>query len=96
MEEENGIPVTTPVRRLCNEIQLFDLCDLESCNYKEGRFCTSQELIERFESIAEDDVRQADRYQDVEDDAVDGDDESDFGDGLDVVGYDDEGAWEDE
>ncbi len=96
MEDENNIPVTTPVRRLCNEIQLFDLCDLESCNYKEGRFCINQELIERFENISEDDARQVDRYQDGEDDAVDGDDESDFGDGLDVVGYDDEGVWEDE
>lgn len=96
MEDETDIPVTKPVQRLCNEIQLFDLCDLGTCNYKEGRFCTNQELIERFESIAEDDARQADRYQDAESDYVDEDDESDFGDGLDIDGIDDEDGWEDE
>jgi hypothetical protein len=41
------------VRRLCNEIQLFDLCDLERCRHKEGLFCTDQELVGRFESIAD-------------------------------------------
>jgi hypothetical protein len=46
-----------PVQRLCSEIQLFDLCDLEVCNYKEGRFCRQEELLVRFEHIADEDVR---------------------------------------
>ena len=43
------------VPRLCSEIQLFDLCDLESCTDKSGRFCTNQDLLSRFERISEDD-----------------------------------------
>ena len=27
-------------RRLCSEIQLFDLCELEKCHFKDERFCT--------------------------------------------------------
>jgi hypothetical protein len=46
-----------PVHRLCNEIQLFDLCDLEKCGHKQGLYCTSTELLDRFESIAEEDER---------------------------------------
>ncbi len=47
-----------PVQRLCSEIQLFDLCDLERCSHKEGRFCSNVELLTRFERISEkDDMR---------------------------------------
>jgi hypothetical protein len=48
-------------RRLCSEIQLFDLCDLETCRKKDGRFCTDPEVLERFEAIKEEDDR-ATRY----------------------------------
>ncbi|HIJ97237.1 MAG TPA: hypothetical protein HPP94_16175 [Desulfuromonadales bacterium] len=41
--------------RLCSEIQLFDLCDLDVCRYKSGRFCTNADLVERFDKISEDD-----------------------------------------
>lgn len=37
-------------QRLCSEIQLFDLCELEQCNFKEGRFCTDPELLAQFEA----------------------------------------------
>lgn len=54
--EENA--VGKPVQRLCSEIQLFDLCERERCNYKQGRFCTNGELLMRFERISEkDDTR---------------------------------------
>jgi hypothetical protein len=47
-------PATTTSRelpqRLCSEIQLFDLCELEQCNFKEGRFCTDPELLAKFEA----------------------------------------------
>lgn len=43
------------LRRLCSEIQLFDLCDLEHCSHKEGRFCTSTALLARFEHISDED-----------------------------------------
>lgn len=94
MDDENG-KEAKPTQRLCNEIQLFDLCDLDACSYKEGRYCTNQGLIERFEAIAEDDGRQADRYQDADQDDSDGDEEALYGSGLDDDGYDD-GGWEDE
>jgi hypothetical protein len=75
-----------PVQRLCNEIQLFDLCDLEKCGHKQGQYCTSKVLLTRFEAIAEEDEQPA-----VEgfvsgglDDAEGTDD-----DGTDGEGYDD-------
>lgn len=70
-----------PVQRLCNEIQLFDLCELEKCGHKQGLYCTSPELLDRFEAIAEDDERQP----------VEGfiSDELDDGEAADDGGYDD-------
>jgi len=68
-------------RRLCSEIQLFDLCDLGPCNSRNGRFCTNPVLLGRFEKIAEDELRVPERYTSEESD----DEEVD-----DVDGYDDE------
>jgi hypothetical protein len=45
-------------QRLCSEIQLFDLCDLENCRQKNGRYCTNPEALERFEAIKEEDPEQ--------------------------------------
>jgi hypothetical protein len=42
-------------QRLCSEIQLFDLCDQETCCQKDGRFCRNLEVLEQFEAIKEDD-----------------------------------------
>jgi hypothetical protein len=42
-----------PVQRLCNEIQLFDLCDLEVCSFKEGKFCANEEHLAAFEQISD-------------------------------------------
>jgi hypothetical protein len=55
--EESGAEPVKPVQRLCNEIQLFDLCELEKCGHKQGLYCSSQELLNRFEAIAEEDER---------------------------------------
>ena len=46
-----------PVKRLCSEIQLFDLCELDQCRHKDGRFCTESRTLERFEAIKEEDER---------------------------------------
>lgn len=51
-ETVRSVPLK-PVKRLCNEIQLFDLCNQEQCRYKEGRLCTNEEMLNRFEQIAE-------------------------------------------
>jgi hypothetical protein len=53
--EEHHPEASQQLRRLCSEIQLFDLCDLERCSHKQGRFCTRAELLARFEQIAEED-----------------------------------------
>ena len=49
-------------QRLCSEIQLFDLCDLETCCQKNGRYCTNPEVLERFEAIKEEDERSPEQY----------------------------------
>lgn len=54
-------------RRLCSEIQLFDLCDLSQCSFKDGRYCTHADLLARFESLAEPEDKPAHRYDDDDD-----------------------------
>jgi hypothetical protein len=46
------------VQRLCSEIQLFDLCDLDYCSHKEGRFCTKEDVLQKFEAIKEEEEQQ--------------------------------------
>ena len=85
-----------PVQRLCNEIQLFDLCELERCGHKQGLYCTSTELLNRFEAIAEVDERPAAPgfISEELDEGEEADDEYD--DAFDDAEYDDEGYEEDE
>lgn len=81
-EKENILP-----QRLCSEIQLFDLCDLNSCGHKKGRFCSNQDLVARFEKISEDEVIPPQRFIDEE---LDEDYESD------EEGYDEDEIYEDD
>jgi hypothetical protein len=62
-DDANESPVE-PVPRLCSEIQLFDLCDLEKCKYKSANFCTNDELLTRFERIADVDAGSRMAYSD--------------------------------
>jgi hypothetical protein len=55
MKDESQKKSSAAVQRLCSEIQLFDLCDLNGCHLKKGRFCSNEELLRRFESIKEED-----------------------------------------
>jgi hypothetical protein len=82
-----------PVRRLCNEIQLFDLCDQERCRHKEGLFCTDQDLLSRFESIADIEDRPVEARICDEDDEDDGFDEG-YEDGFEDD-FDEDGLEED-
>jgi hypothetical protein len=43
--------------RLCSEIKLFDLCLLETCVHRDGRFCTNPLILEKFENISESEAR---------------------------------------
>lgn len=88
-------------QRLCSEVQLFDLCDLDSCGRKNGRFCADPFLLDRFEKIAEEELRTPERYVSEDSDDAEADDSD--GDGYDdedtmvegfEVGEDD--GWEDE
>ena len=76
-------------RRLCSEVQLFDLCALDSCSFRDGRYCTDQTLLDRFEAIAEKDESRSDRFADMSEDE---DDElsDDFGDEFDAEADEDE------
>lgn len=53
--DADQLKVAPETKRLCSEIQLFDLCDRERCGYKDGRYCTQPDLLTRFERIAEED-----------------------------------------
>lgn len=88
--EERPSQAGQQLRRLCSEIQLFDLCDLEHCSYKEGRFCTRTELLARFEHISDEDECAPLRNAREEDD-LDGDEELS---GYDSD-YDDDGETDD-
>ena len=81
--------------RLCTEIQLFDLCDLNACKHKSGRFCTDSALLERFEKIADEELRVPEQYlsegiEDSEEDDIDSDSYDDEEDDLARDDYDDE------
>ena len=87
----------TPVKRLCNEIQLFDLCELERCGHKKGLYCTSDELLNRFEAIAEEDERPAASGSiRVEDDDALASDDDEYDDAYDDAQFDDEDYEEDD
>ena len=49
-------------QRLCSEIQLFDLCELDVCGHKDGRYCTKGDLIARFEAIADEEERSPEQF----------------------------------
>ncbi len=87
-----------PVQRLCSEIQLFDLCDLERCSHKEGRYCANGEMLARFERISEKDdtLPVSDSYlSEGPEDGEEADDDV-YGDGLDDRDDDDRDDREDE
>ena len=50
-------------QRLCSEIQLFDLCERNNCEFKKGRYCTNGDILARFEAISdEEDANSADLF----------------------------------
>ncbi len=73
-------------KRLCSEIQLFDLCSKDTCKLKNGRFCTDDALLAKFEAISEEDVLR-DQLIDDSDDYDDSDD-TDHDDDSDETDYD--------
>ncbi|WP_243688091.1 hypothetical protein [Geotalea toluenoxydans] len=49
-------------RRLCTEIQLFDLCDRDACSHRDGRYCTKGDILAKFEAIKEEDERSPEQF----------------------------------
>jgi hypothetical protein len=87
-----------PVQRLCNESQLFDLCDLERCGHKKDRYCTNGELLTRFERISEKDDTRLVSDSSLSEGLEDGEETDDdvYGDGSGDLDDDDREDWEDE
>lgn len=79
-------------KRLCSEIQLFDLCDLDTCGHRDGRYCTKKEILARFEAIADEDHRSPEQFVADEMDEVEGGDDLGYDDafGVDEYGEEDE------
>ena len=67
-------------QRLCSEIQLFDLCERNKCEFKKGRYCTNGDILARFEAISdEEDANSADLFlsdemEEMEEDGLEYDD----------------------
>lgn len=85
-----------PVQRLCNEIQLFDLCDLEVCSFKAGKFCNNAGLISAFERISDEEVVRPEVF--MSDELEDGEDVGDeeYDEGFDEDEFGDESGYDEE
>jgi len=82
-------------QRLCSEIQLFDLCSDETCSKKTGRYCTDEDLLNKFEAISNEEDFSSEQYLDdePEDAGDDGEDAvfgSDYGEDEDEDEYEDD------
>lgn len=99
IEEKLSEKSTDKIRRLCGEIKLFDLCDLNRCTYRDGRYCTDPDLLARFENIADEDdsgpVRTVFLGEADEDDTLVDDDILRFGEDDDYGNSEEQEDWED-
>jgi hypothetical protein len=77
-------------KRLCSEIQLFDLCSKDVCAHKDGRYCTKGDILARFEAISEDDVRSPEQFMADELDETEGADDMGFDEAFGVDEYGEE------
>ncbi|HEX2769340.1 MAG TPA: hypothetical protein VHN12_08630 [Geobacteraceae bacterium] len=63
-------------KRLCSEIQLFDICSKKSCKHKDGRYCIDGDILARFEAISDDedanssDLFLADEMEEMDEDEL--------------------------
>jgi hypothetical protein len=63
-------------KRLCSEIQLFDICTKSSCKHKDGRYCIDGDILARFEAISDEedtgsnDLFLADEMEEMDEDEL--------------------------
>ena len=77
-------------RRLCSEIQLFDLCAKKTCEHKDGPYCTCNAVLDKFEAISDgEDANLEDRYLSDEMDELE-EDELQYGEGIGIEQYEEE------
>jgi hypothetical protein len=92
-QEERQSESVQQIQRLCNEIQLFELCDLNWCGFKDGRFCTQPELLARFEHIADED--ECAKVHNIYDGSDENEDIMMFGEDGGDASFQEEDDWED-
>ncbi len=83
-------------RRLCSEIQLFDLCELDVCGHRDGRYCTRGDILARFEAISEEEERSPEQFLADELDDVEGADDLGYDEAFGVDEYGEEGEPEED
>jgi hypothetical protein len=86
---ENPVAAAPP-KRLCNEIQLFDLCELDVCSHKDGRYCTKGDILAKFEQIKEEDDRSPEQFMADELDECEGAGDLAYDEAFGVDEYEDE------
>lgn len=85
-------------QRLCSEIQLFDLCERDVCEHRDGRYCTKGDILAKFEAIQEEDDRSPEQYMAEELDETEGAGDLGFDDafGVDEYGEEEESEEDDD
>ena len=79
-------------KRLCTEIQLFDLCARDVCGHKDGRYCTKGDILARFEAIQDvEDERSPEQFLAEELDELEGADDLGYDEAFCVDEYGEEG-----
>lgn len=86
-------------KRLCTEIQLFDLCSKDKCTSKDGRFCGNAEMLAKFEAISEEDEKDLNQFIADEEDELESSEYDEYDDerfGVSDDENEDEDEYEDE
>lgn len=83
-------------RRLCTEIQLFDLCDRDTCSHRDGRYCTKGDILAKFEAIKEEDERSPEQFMAEELDDAEGAGDMGYDESFGVDEYGDDEPDEDD
>ena len=89
-EKESNKEEKTQPKRLCSEIQLFDLCELDVCGHKDGRYCTKGDILAKFERIQEEDDRSPEQFMADELDECEGAGDAAYDEAFGVDEYEDE------